>query len=793
MAAATAHLKIQTQQPTKPKRRKFRETTISSSATTSSSTASTTNTTTTTEYLTHNRRLDPPTVVSPDSSWCCPASKPIQTPPPPLPPPPLPLPLPPNRRFIATTNTPPTPSSPTQEAEPISTTNPSSPSPSNSPYTFKIRYSPGRVSPVMDFTPAASTNISMHSPAGHDHFPSSFSKFNSALTAGLLNPMSPPPPRSSPTLSEMMASEPDCHPRPQIPSNTVAISIPKPSISSQDKQVLMRQRISDLLVMRSPGNQFNDPSLSDIKLTLSSKDGFSVSMNVHRQILIAHSRFFAMKLSDRWAKQQRSLPYIVEIPDCDDIEIYIETLRLMYCKDLRKKLMKEDVSRVLGILKVSALIGFDAGVLSCLEYLEAAPWAEDEEEKVASLLSELRLEGVGAGEVLKRVSVEVPAGTEEGNDNEEVLLKLLHVVLEGKDEKARREMKGLVSKMLRESSSQNDLRKESLYLACDGCLQLLCDHFFRAVDSDMQDVGQIARQADNLHWILDILIDRQIAEDFLKIWASQSELSDAHSKVPAIHRYEISRVTARLFVGIGKGQVLASKDARCLLLQTWLVPFYDDFGWMRRASKGLDRHLIEDGLSSTILTLPLAWQQEILLAWFDSRNWSKAPALLHHSAHAEEEHRTALAYWKRKKNKCVEGNSSEGSDHNRFSAAEEEEPKQSKAPKAKTLRTLASFIAPTIVSDICFSEIPSGILFSLRVFFDLELNRSKAISGISNPSFCFSVLPFFVYLCFKNRLDGGNTLPDDYLPPRIGGFSLRQEREVFDFVVVVDVTGSTLF
>ncbi|CAL5437393.1 unnamed protein product [Camellia sinensis] len=70
------------------------------------------------------------------------------------------------------------------------------------------------------------------------------------------------------------------------------------------------------------------------------------------QILVAHSRFFAVKLSNRWLKQQRtSNPYIVKIADCDDIEVYLEALSLMYCKDLRKKLMKEDVTRVLGILK----------------------------------------------------------------------------------------------------------------------------------------------------------------------------------------------------------------------------------------------------------------------------------------------------------------------------------------------------------------------------------------------------------------------------------------------------------
>ncbi|KAF1861222.1 hypothetical protein Lal_00013948, partial [Lupinus albus] len=373
-----------------------------------------------------------------------------------------------------------------------------------------------------------------------------FTKFNSALTAGLLNPMSPPP--LSPALNP---------------------------------------------------NPRREPNLRHLK---------------HPE-----SRFFAVKLSDRWAKQQcsSSLPYIVEIADCDDVEVYIQALRLMYCKDLRKMLIREDVSTVIGIWKVSAAIGFDAGVLSCLEYLEAAPWAEDEEEKVASLLSELRLESVGAGEVLKRVSIEVPNANEEGNDNEEVLVKLIHVVLEGKDEKARREMKGLVSKMLHENSSHNDLRKESLYSACDDCLQLLHHHFLRAAASDLQGVNQIARQADNLHWILDILIDRQVGEDFLKTWASQSELSEAHPKVLAIHRFEVSRVTARLFVGIGKGQLLASKDVRCLLLKTWLVPFYDDFGWMKRATKGLDRHLIEDGLSNSILTLPLSWQQEILLGWFN--------------------------------------------------------------------------------------------------------------------------------------------------------------------------------
>ncbi|RCV35069.1 hypothetical protein SETIT_7G209600v2 [Setaria italica] len=480
-------------------------------------------------------------------------------------------------------------------------------------------------------------------------YPSSYTKFNSALNAGLLNPMSPPPlpldkTRSSPTLFDMMANEQDYHPR-TAAAGVHSIPAPPPQhphhqlqpARSMDRQVMLQDRIADLIGSCSPGNQFNDADSSDVRLTLTSKDGLSVTLCVHRHILVAHSRFFAAKLSDRWSKQQRTLPHIVEISDCDDIEVYAETLRLMYCKDLRRRLMREDVNKVLGILKVSAAIVFDAGVLSCLEYLEAAPWAEDDDEKVAALLTQLHLENSGAGEVLKRVSLELApsavveeaevggscSGGGTAGGGEEVLLRLLQVVLEGKDEKARREMKGLVSKMLRENSNSRggaiggDLRKESLYSACNGCLSLLLEQFVRAAGGDHSEVSQIARQADNLHWMLDILVERQIAEEFLRTWAMQTELAEMHRKVPAIHRYEVSRVTARLFVGVGKGQILVSKEARCQLLSTWLEPFYEDFGWMRRACKGLDRHLIEDGLANTILTLPLATQQEILLAWFN--------------------------------------------------------------------------------------------------------------------------------------------------------------------------------
>jgi hypothetical protein len=85
-----------------------------------------------------------------------------------------------------------------------------------------------------------------------------------------------------------------------------------------------------------------------------------------------------------------------------------------------------------------------------------------------------------------------------------------------------------------------------------------------------------------------------------------------------MYRHEISKITAQICVGIGKGRILVNRETRFAVLNTWLEALYDDFGWMRRlSSRSLDRKLVEDGLSQTILTLSLRQQQVILMKWFD--------------------------------------------------------------------------------------------------------------------------------------------------------------------------------
>ncbi|KAK8288141.1 hypothetical protein V6Z12_D07G106100 [Gossypium hirsutum] len=403
---------------------------------------------------------------------------------------------------------------------------------------------------------------------------------STTTTSKLYSPSSspPPPPQTestrpipNQTLFEMMSEE---HLR-----DSKAIE------ESRKKTQTRIAKFLDELKTRSS----NDWGLrsGDVRLTVVSRDGHRVSMDVHKRVLSEKSRFFAEKLSQR---KEKGVSHTVEISECDDVEVYVETVVLMYSDDLKKRLIGENVNKVLALLQVSAAIMFDAGISSCLEYLEAVPWSEDEEEKVLSLLCQLELHG-SMTEVLQRVLSE-PSTSMRTDD---IFLKLLSGVLQAKDDKARREMKTLISRLLREDSFDYNSRSR-------------------------QDRGvlmaEIAREADNLQWLVDILIDKRMANDFVKLWADQKELAELHSRIPTMYRHEISRITAQLCIAIGRGNILVPKDSRFSLLSTWLDALYEDFRWMRRASRSVDKKLIEEGLGQTILTLSLRQQQVILLNWF---------------------------------------------------------------------------------------------------------------------------------------------------------------------------------
>jgi hypothetical protein len=135
---------------------------------------------------------------------------------------------------------------------------------------------------------------------------------------------------STPTRSRTNSSEQVCP-----PADAAAPDPPKPAPAPEKRPKQHKISVG-----------FGQLGTSDLKVVLHGKEGVAVKMIVHKNILAENSTFFADRIS------RQSPVSGIEVPDCEDVEIYVETVGLMYCKDVKQRLIKQNVPRVLRILKV---------------------------------------------------------------------------------------------------------------------------------------------------------------------------------------------------------------------------------------------------------------------------------------------------------------------------------------------------------------------------------------------------------------------------------------------------------
>ena len=73
--------------------------------------------------------------------------------------------------------------------------------------------------------------------------------------------------------------------------------------------------------------EFGRPETSDLTVMLYGKEGIAVRMGVHRDVLCQSSAFFAARLAGGHGPPAPC----VEIHDCDDAKIYVETVETVSC------------------------------------------------------------------------------------------------------------------------------------------------------------------------------------------------------------------------------------------------------------------------------------------------------------------------------------------------------------------------------------------------------------------------------------------------------------------------------
>lgn len=138
----------------------------------------------------------------------------------------------------------------------------------------------------------------------------------------------PPTPKPAPAPGDQQAAGPD-NSTPSAPSD-------RP------------QRPKSEHIPRKVSIEFGESGTSDMKVVLIGRQGFCVKLSVHRDVLAENSSYFASKLLEG-----RDGSPCLEIDDCEDVEIYVETVGLMYCQEIKQRLIKQSVPRVLRILKVT--------------------------------------------------------------------------------------------------------------------------------------------------------------------------------------------------------------------------------------------------------------------------------------------------------------------------------------------------------------------------------------------------------------------------------------------------------
>lgn len=190
----------------------------------------------------------------------------------------------------------------------------------------------------------------------------SFSPSRTTSTVSrLYSPSSSPPPSSTQqSHPQFTESTRHCHAQPAHHA-TLFEMMSQEQIQETNKPIKSQSRIfkllSDFKNPKGSGSGLSHVELGpgDVRLTVVGKDGFRVCIDVHKRVLAEKSRFFAEKLA-RKDKENREILHTVEISECDDVEVYVETVVLMYCEDLKKRLLGEDLDRVLTLLKVNAYV-----------------------------------------------------------------------------------------------------------------------------------------------------------------------------------------------------------------------------------------------------------------------------------------------------------------------------------------------------------------------------------------------------------------------------------------------------
>lgn len=389
-------------------------------------------------------------------------------------------------------------------------------------------------------------------------------------------------------------------------------------------------------------SELGDWSTSDITVRLINEEGTSQLFYSHSSILKNKSKFFADKLSN--PNSTNCIEY-----HCSDLYYEHHVIKFLRCLYLPKDTLLDSwdsVQSVIGILKVAFDLECEEIIKSCLEYLEAVPWEDNEEEEILKVVSRL---GPVAMPVLARIQ---PVDL---NATKSVFISAIRFAtsisgpcLPFKDE-LRVSAQEQVEYMLGDDedvpliTADDEVKSETKM-----GLSKICSSFENKLpslllESESAESLLMMQSLADLEWMCNILPKMDLMKDFVTNWANLSTnllriIED--KKLDSVmwgFKVKLIEVTAKVLEAVGYGSVIIPAQCRVHLLKTWLPyirkmkPILDSIGNEETGFPyKMDEDLcqsIEGAIVSLILALPSNDQADILADWMNTEQARRYPDL----------------------------------------------------------------------------------------------------------------------------------------------------------------------
>ncbi|KAJ0980482.1 hypothetical protein J5N97_008737 [Dioscorea zingiberensis] len=396
--------------------------------------------------------------------------------------------------------------------------------------------------------------------------------------------------------------------------------------------------------------RIGDRATSDVVVRLRTPEGRDNWFYCHSEILIEKSKYFADRLSEDWPTCQ-----ILDSRNC--VEVYCQELEFNFHVSLLRLLYVPEphtwygVRNTLGILQVAANLGCHQMAHSCLDYLEAVPWEEAEEEEILRTIPAL---GSQYEVILARLQPVDPTAISG------IFISAFRFATSSPSTHLCA-LKTSAQEQLEYMLTEDDdapllsFNDEVIKSEVRNCVKGLLNRFDGLIFSlssmpldnnhEVSKLEELLSLLSDIAWVCQILGKMEMMKDLVFYWVSASDnivktLECLNSDADVLDsRLKAVEVTCKVLEAISSGNVILPASNRLHVVKVW-VPFarrmrplaepvacdYEDASPVDPDCEDglpvkIDSEIwqvMESAFVSIILTLPSEVQAEILSEWLKS-------------------------------------------------------------------------------------------------------------------------------------------------------------------------------